>query len=158
VSTAAELITVVVTIVGLGVGAQVLADRLKVPSVLFLVLAGIAVGPEFLGVIHPTAFGDALPAIVGLSVAAFVGYEWFVRGIGREALAVVAASGILLGVQLVIFGVLSDIIVTVNREQTRRLEELAQQLSDGPGGDGERRDTSGASIEAEAGSFDDTED
>jgi NhaP-type Na+/H+ or K+/H+ antiporter len=72
VSTAAELITVVVTIVGLGVGAQVLADRLKVPSVLFLVLAGIAVGPEFLGVIHPTAFGDALPAIVGLSVAVIV--------------------------------------------------------------------------------------
>jgi dolichol-phosphate mannosyltransferase len=99
-----------------------------------------------------------LSLFVGLCVAAFVGYEWFVRGIGREALAVVAASGILLGVQLVIFGVLSDIIVTVNREQTRRLEELAQQLSDENSGEGERRDSSAASIEAETGSFDDIED
>jgi dolichol-phosphate mannosyltransferase len=99
-----------------------------------------------------------LSLFVGLCVAAFVGYEWFVRGIGREALAVVAASGILLGVQLIIFGVLSDIIVTVNREQTRRLEELAQQLSDENSGEGERRDSSAASIEAETGSFDDIED
>lgn len=65
----------------------------------------------------------------GALLGAWVGYEWFARGISHEALAVVSAAGILLGVQLLMFGVLSDIIVAVNREQTRRLEELAEQLS-----------------------------
>jgi len=72
VSAAGEIITLVVTIMGLGVAAQILSDRLKVPSVLFLILAGVLVGPEGLGVITPAAFGDALPAIVGLSVAIIV--------------------------------------------------------------------------------------
>lgn len=67
-----ELIAIVVTILGLGVASQVIADRLRVPSVMFLILAGIAVGPEGLGVITPAVFGDGLPAIVGLSVAIIV--------------------------------------------------------------------------------------
>jgi dolichol-phosphate mannosyltransferase len=75
--------------------------------------------------------------LAGLAVAAYVAYEWFVRTppVSHEALAVVAASGILLGVQLLMFGVLSDVIVAVNREQTRRIEELARRL-----GRGEQRD------------------
>jgi NhaP-type Na+/H+ or K+/H+ antiporter len=72
VSAATDIIVLVVTILGLGVIAQVLADRLSVPSVLFLILAGVAVGPEGIGVIDPAIFGDALPAIVGLSVAIIV--------------------------------------------------------------------------------------
>jgi NhaP-type Na+/H+ or K+/H+ antiporter/Trk K+ transport system NAD-binding subunit len=71
-SGASDVLLVVVTIMGLGVVAQVLADRLAVPSVLFLILAGVGVGPEGLGVISPDVFGDALPAIVGLSVAIIV--------------------------------------------------------------------------------------
>ena len=67
-----ELITVVVTVLGLGVAAQVISDRLRVPTVMFLILAGIVVGPEGLGIITPTVFGDALPAVVGLSVAIIV--------------------------------------------------------------------------------------
>ena len=67
-----ELITVVVTILGLGVAAQVVSDRLQIPSVMFLILAGVVVGPEGFGVITPVVFGDALPAIVGLSVAIIV--------------------------------------------------------------------------------------
>ncbi|MFB6192541.1 MAG: S-layer glycoprotein N-glycosyltransferase AglJ [Haloarculaceae archaeon] len=68
----------------------------------------------------------------GLAVAAFVAYEWYVRTppVSHEALAVVAASGVLLGVQLLMFGVLSDVIVSVNREQTRRLEELTERLDE----------------------------
>lgn len=69
---ATDTIVLVVTIMGLGVIAQVLADKLSVPSVLFLILAGVAVGPEGLGIIDPAAFGDSLPAIVGLSVAIIV--------------------------------------------------------------------------------------
>ncbi|MFD1587771.1 cation:proton antiporter [Halorientalis brevis] len=59
---------------GLGVASQVIADRLRVPSVLFLILAGVIVGPEGLGYITPAEFGGAqtLQAIVGLSVAIIV--------------------------------------------------------------------------------------
>ncbi|MEA5389438.1 hypothetical protein VB779_22100 [Haloarculaceae archaeon H-GB11] len=39
-SAAVDIIQIVVTIMGLGVVAQVLADRLRVPSVVFLILAG----------------------------------------------------------------------------------------------------------------------
>ena len=68
----ATLVPVVATIIGLGVGAQVLADRYQVPSVLFLILAGIAVGPTGFGIITSEAFGGSLSAIVGLSVAIIV--------------------------------------------------------------------------------------
>ena len=71
-SAATEIISVVVLILGLGVLAQVLSDRLEVPSVLFLILAGVGVGPEGIGLVSPDVFGDALPAIVGLSVAIIV--------------------------------------------------------------------------------------
>lgn len=66
------LIPLVVTILGLGVTAQVLADRLEIPSVLFLILAGIAVGPEGLGIVTAASFGSSLSGIVGLSVAIII--------------------------------------------------------------------------------------
>ncbi|MHB9285473.1 cation:proton antiporter [Halobacteriales archaeon Cl-PHB] len=71
-ATTTGIVGVVVAIAGLGVTAQVLADRLQVPSVLFLLLTGVLVGPEALGIVTPSVFGDALPAIVGLSVAIIV--------------------------------------------------------------------------------------
>jgi dolichol-phosphate mannosyltransferase len=67
-------------------------------------------------------------AVVGLMIGAYVGYDFFINGISHEALAIVSASGIILGVQLLMFGVLSDVIVAVNREQTRRIEELSAQI------------------------------
>ncbi|GAA0268225.1 cation:proton antiporter domain-containing protein [Halobacterium noricense] len=69
-----ELIPLVATIIALGVASQVIADRLQVPSVLFLVIAGILVGPEVLGVVTLETFGGAetLSGIVGLSVAIIV--------------------------------------------------------------------------------------
>ncbi|WP_436925087.1 cation:proton antiporter domain-containing protein [Halosimplex amylolyticum] len=71
-STSVGIVRIVVTIMGIGVAAQVLADRLQIPSVLFLIVAGVLVGPEGLGLIDPEVFGEALPAIVGLSVAIIV--------------------------------------------------------------------------------------
>jgi len=67
-----------------------------------------------------------LSTIFGGIVGAYVGIEYVTVGISHEALAVVAAFGILFGVQLLMFGVLSDMIVTLNREQTRRLEDIAR--------------------------------
>ncbi|MFC4450297.1 S-layer glycoprotein N-glycosyltransferase AglJ [Halorussus aquaticus] len=64
-----------------------------------------------------------LSGLFGAGVAVYVGYEWFVPPrTSHEVLAVVAAFGILFGVQLLMFGVLSDLIVTLHREQMRRLD------------------------------------
>ena len=67
-----NLIAIVAAIVGIGVIAQILADRFRIPSVVFLILAGVVLGPEVLGVVGPDSFGNALGAIVGLSVAVIV--------------------------------------------------------------------------------------
>jgi len=71
------LLPLVAAIVGLGVLSQVLGSRFQVPSIIFLILAGLLLGPVsgfVLGepLVDPNTFGDALPAIVGLSVAIIV--------------------------------------------------------------------------------------
>ncbi|MFB6293413.1 MAG: potassium transporter, partial [Halonotius sp.] len=63
---------IVATILALGITAQVLADRFRVPSVLFLILAGVLVGPEGLAIVTLDVFGSELSTIVGLSVAVIV--------------------------------------------------------------------------------------
>ncbi|KYH25547.1 glycosyltransferase AglJ [Halalkalicoccus paucihalophilus] len=60
--------------------------------------------------------------LVGVTVACWVAYEWFVRSIPHEVLALFAASSFLFGMQLIMFGLLSDLIVTLHREQMRRLD------------------------------------
>jgi NhaP-type Na+/H+ or K+/H+ antiporter len=69
-----NLLTFVALIVALGVGSQVLGARFRVPSVLFLITAGIVVGPSVLGIITLETFGGAGPlsTIVGLAVAIIV--------------------------------------------------------------------------------------
>ncbi len=75
------ILPLVAAIIALGVGAKVLADRYQVPSVLFLLLAGILLGPvsglvgDALGfdrLVSVETFGDALSPIVGLAVAIIV--------------------------------------------------------------------------------------
>ncbi|WP_255196048.1 S-layer glycoprotein N-glycosyltransferase AglJ [Halorarius litoreus] len=99
--------------------------------------------------------------LTGLGVAGYVLYEFYIKTprVSHEVLALVAASGIIFGVQLLMFGVLSDIIVTVNREQTRRFEELAEQLNGAESRSvDERADEASVSAEANAGGFDRIED
>jgi len=68
-----DTLIIVALILGLGVAAQVLADKLQVPSVLFLILAGVAVGPKGLSIVTIETFGiGPLTTIVGLSVAIIV--------------------------------------------------------------------------------------
>jgi len=69
---ASELILLTAGIIALGVVAQVLASAFEVPSIIFYLAAGIALGPEGAALITPESFGDALPAIVGLAVAVIV--------------------------------------------------------------------------------------
>jgi NhaP-type Na+/H+ or K+/H+ antiporter len=67
-----SLIPIVAAIIGIGVVSQILSDRFQIPSVVFLIAAGIALGPEVLGIVDPDVFGGALSDIVGLSVAIIV--------------------------------------------------------------------------------------
>jgi glycosyltransferase (TIGR04182 family) len=60
-----------------------------------------------------------LSTLVGVLLAAWVGYEWFVRDVSHEVLTVVAGVGILFGVQLLMFGVLADLILSLHRERMR---------------------------------------
>ena len=60
---------------------------------------------------------------LGLVAAAWVGYRWLVYTTAHEVIALFAASSFLFGMQLVVFGLLSDLIVTLHREQMRRLDD-----------------------------------
>lgn len=62
------LLAIIALILALGVTSRVLADRLRIPSVLFLILAGILIGPEGIGVVSLETFGGGLHAMVGVSV------------------------------------------------------------------------------------------
>ncbi len=100
-SGAASLIGAVVFVAGIGVAAQLLADRLQVPSVAFLLVAGVLVGPQGFGFVDPGQFGQAgLQAIVGLSVGIIVFEGAFhltaerVREASREALGLVTVGAL----------------------------------------------------------------
>ncbi|MFC4543445.1 cation:proton antiporter [Halosolutus amylolyticus] len=67
-----SLLPVVVGILTLGVGTQLLAKRMQVPSVLFLIAIGVVVGPEGLGFVTLDTFGEGLSTIVGVSVAIII--------------------------------------------------------------------------------------
>jgi dolichol-phosphate mannosyltransferase len=63
-----------------------------------------------------------LSLLLGGTVGAYVGVEWVTRGISHEVLAVVAGVSVIFGVQLLMFGVLSDMMLSLHREQLRRIE------------------------------------
>lgn len=65
----AELLATLALILALGVAARVLADRLRIPSVLFLIAAGVVLGPLGLGLVDEDTFGSGLEPLVGASVA-----------------------------------------------------------------------------------------
>ncbi|MFW6435128.1 MAG: potassium transporter, partial [Halovenus sp.] len=52
-----------------GLLVQLLATRLRIPSVVFYLVIGVILGPELLGIVTLETFGDGLETIVGLSVA-----------------------------------------------------------------------------------------
>ncbi|ELY52239.1 S-layer glycoprotein N-glycosyltransferase AglJ [Natronolimnohabitans innermongolicus] len=63
-------------------------------------------------------------------VASYVLWQWVQYGQGHEILAMVSAAAILLGVQLLMFGVLSDMLLSLHREQRRRLEQITRENRD----------------------------
>ena len=61
-------IQIVLTVLA-GVTAQVIGELARVPSIIFLLLFGIGLGPDGIGLIHPQDLGVGLEVIVALSVA-----------------------------------------------------------------------------------------
>jgi len=71
-----------------------------------------------------------LSAVSGVLLAAFVAYRWFLHDTSHEVIALAAGVTLLFGIQLVMFGVLSDLIVTANRRQGRRIDRINEQLDE----------------------------
>ena len=68
--------------------------------------------------------GGASTVFGGL-LAAYVGYEWFIRGVSHEIIAVVSAGSLLLGVQILILASLTSMLVTLHRELLVRVDDDA---------------------------------
>lgn len=79
------MLQVIVAVIA-GIGAQVVGDFLKVPSIVFLLLFGILLGNDVLGILNPQMFGDGLEVIVALSVALILfegGLNLEIRGLNQ---------------------------------------------------------------------------
>ena len=69
-----------------GIGAQVLAEFLKLPGIVFLLVFGILLGPSATGLLQPDRLGIGLDVIVSLLVAVILfegGFNLELRDLGR---------------------------------------------------------------------------
>ncbi|NEP16843.1 MAG: sodium:proton antiporter [Leptolyngbya sp. SIO4C1] len=64
-----EITLQIVLAVLAGISAQVIAEYLRLPSIIFLLLIGIGLGPDGLAIINPQVLGIGLEVIVSLCVA-----------------------------------------------------------------------------------------
>ena len=81
-----ELTLQMVIAVLAGISAQVIAEYLKVPSIVFLLIFGILLGSDGFGVLHPQKLGVGLEVIVALSVAVILfegGLNLDLRDLGK---------------------------------------------------------------------------
>lgn len=60
--------------------------------------------------------------LVGAAIAAWIAYEWFVRSISHEVLALVAGFAVLLGVQLLVLSTLTSLLVTLHEAELDRTD------------------------------------
>jgi NhaP-type Na+/H+ or K+/H+ antiporter len=81
-----ELTLQMIVAVLAGITAQVIAEYLKVPSIVFLLMFGILLGPDGFGLLHPQQLGVGLEVIVALSVAVILfegGLNLELRDLGK---------------------------------------------------------------------------
>ncbi len=64
-----QILETVVIAVFLGILAQVIAEKLRLPAIMPLLVLGIAAGPFGLGALHPEALGEGLEVFIHLGVA-----------------------------------------------------------------------------------------
>ncbi|MFW6316905.1 MAG: S-layer glycoprotein N-glycosyltransferase AglJ [Halorubrum sp.] len=72
----------------------------------------------------------AASTAAGAVMTAYVLYEWFVFRVAHEVIAVGAVGAAILGIQLLIFGVLADMILSLHHEQVARLERAFEERSE----------------------------
>src|SRR6056297_2132746 len=70
-----------------------------------------------------------LSTVAGLAMAAFVIFRWVSANVGHEIIAVGATAAILFGVQLLMFGVLADLILSLHNEQLTRIDRLESDFT-----------------------------
>lgn len=58
--------------------------------------------------------------LIGAALALWIAFEWFVRGISHEVLALVAGFAILLGVQLLVLSTLTSLLVDLHEADLER--------------------------------------
>ena len=64
-----SLSLIIIIAIAAGISARVIANFFRVPSIVFLLLFGVALGGNGFNLVQPRLFGDGLEAIVSISVA-----------------------------------------------------------------------------------------
>ncbi|MFT7580305.1 MAG: NhaP-type Na+/H+ or K+/H+ antiporter/mannitol [Myxococcota bacterium] len=91
-----------------------LADRLRMPSIVLLMVGGVLLGPEVIGLVHPESLGHGLETVIGLAVAVILfegGLTLDVRGYARAPVTIrrMLSVGVVitwLGMALAVWGIL----------------------------------------------------
>jgi NhaP-type Na+/H+ or K+/H+ antiporter len=76
---------IVITVIS-GIMAQVLAEWIQIPGIVFLLIFGIVLGPSVLGWLHPEQLGTGLEVMVALLVAVILfegGFNLQLRELGK---------------------------------------------------------------------------
>lgn len=87
---AAPAFTVAIALAA-GMVSQALAHHLRIPGIVILLVVGVLLGPDLLGIIHPESLGPALQAVVGFAVAVILfegGMQLDLRRVWREGRAI----------------------------------------------------------------------
>lgn len=74
-----------------GVLSQALAVHLRVPGIIILLIAGVALGPDAANVVRPEMMGDGLQTFVGFAVAIILfegGLQMNLKRLSRQALTI----------------------------------------------------------------------
>jgi len=85
-----EITLQIVSVVVAGIAAQVLAAYFRLPSIVLLLLLGILLGSDGLGVLHPHVLGSGLEVIVALATAIILfegGLNLDVQELGRVSVS-----------------------------------------------------------------------
>lgn len=72
----------------IGMLAQIIARHLKMPGIVLLLAAGVLLGPEVVGLLHPRTLGQGMPTLVGFAVAVILfegGLILDIRRLRKEA-------------------------------------------------------------------------
>ena len=72
----------------------------------------------------------SIATAVGFVLGLYVIYDWVVAGVSHEVIAVGSVAGALFGVQLLMFGVLSDMLLSFHREQLDRIDQIGNDLEE----------------------------